>query len=140
MVRVGRYQIGTLRRGAPKERITPLIYQPKDHALCVQKTSNRAQHLADQILWRWCNRQNIQVLSQCLNLSAGNLLGRAQRLIRLLALRDIQGRADEFSEDPGIVKDRVSHSVCMPNRSVWANNSIVEIIVGFLAPGLLPDF
>ena len=80
MTVLDRGKIGAVRARTPNHRISRFVDQPQNHTLRLEKTSNRAQHLANEFLRRRRGRKNIQALDQGFDLAPRDLLGSAQRL------------------------------------------------------------
>src|SRR5215472_16915833 len=80
MLRIKLCEIRAFGPGTQNERLTGFIDQPQDHTLSVQKTTDCAQHLSNEIVRRRCSSEHIQAVGQRLDLSPGKLLGGAQRL------------------------------------------------------------
>ena len=81
MLRISLGKICALCPSAQDERIIPFVTQPQYDALRIQKAADRAQHLPEELVWRWRGRENVQAIGHCLDLSAGDLLGSTQRLL-----------------------------------------------------------
>src|SRR5207247_6410199 len=76
--------------------------------------------------------QNVQTLRQRLHLSAGDLLGSAQRLLGALTFSYIDNSAHEVHQVTGLITNRMTDRVNVFQGAARVNNSIVRFEVRFL--------